>query len=31
MNNKQQNGSNKPTDHSKMDHSAMDRGSLSLL
>ena len=24
MNNKQQNGSNKPTDHSKMDHSAMD-------
>ncbi|MPM03102.1 Copper-exporting P-type ATPase B [bioreactor metagenome] len=28
MNNKQQNGSNKPTDHSKMDHSAMDHSAM---
>ena len=28
MNNKQQNGSNKPTDHSKMDHSAMDHSQM---
>lgn len=28
MNNKQQNGSNKPTDHSKMDHSKMDHSQM---
>ncbi len=28
MNNKQQNGSNKPTDHSKMDHSQMDHSKM---
>ena len=28
MNNKQQNGSNKPTDHSKMDHSKMDHSKM---
>ena len=28
MNNKQQNGSNKPTDHSKMDHSKMDHSEM---